>query len=516
MERKASWRSVSWWKLVAALVVTALVTSGCGSTRSDRELAAAAARSSGNLSPLPESEAATTPGASVESTSPVGTAETPASGGSVAAAPAVAAKTDTDRGGTASGATSQGSPTSPGSPRPNTTPGSGASSASGSVQAGPQPTPAPGASPSGPKPEIALGEIGTMSGLLGQGFIPTVDAARAWAADVNARGGLNGHRVRLVTGDDGGDPARALALARRMVEEDHVAAFYAESMVLTLHAILPYLEEKKVPMIGGCNCTPSAAHSPMVFQPGTGSDLGVAFGFALPLIAYTSERKVSIIYCREASACASGVEHVRKQVAPLTGLQIVHEAQASFAQPDFTAEVLAARNAGAAAIIVYMDNPSLLRIKRAAKRQGWEPLISTAWSSLDERFIKDGGPETEGVLVSSPLATWTSPRMADYLAAMSRYVPGGVRAGLGVTAWAGGKLIERVASVFPDGPVASSDFLRGLYSLKDETLGGIAAPMTFQPGQPKQEVTCVILTKVEGGRFVPKTGDNYFCPPVKN
>ena len=86
----------------------------------------------------------------------------------------------------------------------------------------------------GPKPEIVLGSVGTESGPVGQQLLPLLQGARAWVADVNARGGLNGHPVRLVTGDDGGDPNRAQALARRMIDQDKVTAFYMERLPTTM------------------------------------------------------------------------------------------------------------------------------------------------------------------------------------------------------------------------------------------------------------------------------------------
>ena len=182
------------------------------------------------------------------------------------------------------------------------------------------------------------------------------------------------------------------------------------------------------------------------------------------------------------------------------------------AQPDYTAEVLAARNAGAAAIIVYLDNPSLLRIKRAATRQGWSPMIVTGQPAFDDRFLKDGGAETEGVMIGSPILSWDSPKLADFRTAMSRYVPGGNKAGVGLPAWTGGKLLERIAPMFPEGPVTSGDVLRGLYSLKGETLGGLVPPVTFRPGQATPENLCSVMIRVEKGRFVPRDTDRYFCP----
>src|SRR5436309_1970508 len=88
------------------------------------------------------------------------------------------------------------------------------------------------------------------SGPLGQLMLPYLQGAKAWVADVNSRGGLNGHPVRLINADDGGNPNQALALAKRMVEEDKVQAFYAIHAPTTLQAVTPYLEQKKVPACG--------------------------------------------------------------------------------------------------------------------------------------------------------------------------------------------------------------------------------------------------------------------------
>jgi hypothetical protein len=51
-----------------------------------------------------------------------------------------------------------------------------------------------------------------------------VRAVAAWAAAVNATGGLNCHPVKYIIEDDGGDPSRNQALTQQLVEQDHVIA----------------------------------------------------------------------------------------------------------------------------------------------------------------------------------------------------------------------------------------------------------------------------------------------------
>src|SRR5436190_1683195 len=89
---------------------------------------------------------------------------------------------------------------------------------------------------------IVFGTFGTGSGVIGRAVQPIITADKAWSADVNARGGVAGHPVKLLFGDDGGDPAAALAIAKRMVEQDKVVAFIGTYLVTTTLAVTPYLE----------------------------------------------------------------------------------------------------------------------------------------------------------------------------------------------------------------------------------------------------------------------------------
>jgi branched-chain amino acid transport system substrate-binding protein len=337
-------------------------------------------------------------------------------------------------------------------------------------------------------------------------------AARAWVSDVNARGGLNGHPVKLITGDDGGDPNRALSLARRMVDEDKVAAFYIERLPTTMTAVAPFLEQRKVPMIGSCNCTDAASRSPMVFEVGAGGGAGFAWSHLGPLVGMSDKRKVSLFYCREVATCSTIRNNVRKLVGA-AGVEIVNEAQVTLTQPDYTAEVLAARNAGAEAILLAVDGFSSIRVMKSARRQNYNPVFSMQHGAHDARFPPAGGADVEGALISSQFPHWDSPKMADYRTAMAKYYPGAVLGSLSQTSWVTGKLMERIAKDFGDS-VTSQDFVRGLYALQGETLGGIIPPLTYIPGKGSEENSlCVVPTRLEKGKFVTKNGDEYLCVP---
>jgi len=251
----------------------------------------------------------------------------------------------------------------------------------------------------------------------------------------------------------------------------------------------------------------------MVFQVGTGSKYGLAWEHLLPFKAYApDQKKASLQYCREAPTCKTMADDIRK-LAPQAGIEIVHEAQTTLTQPDYTAEVLAARNAGANLLILATESFSAIRTIRSAHRQDWHPLVATQHSAVDARFVADGGADVEGVLLGAGIVSWDSPKMADYRAAMNRYAPGGVLANISQYAYMAGKLLETMAVSWPAQPT-TADVVKGLYALRGETLGGTIPPLAYKEGVGHDASDmCVIPTRVEGSKFVAQNGENFLCAP---
>lgn len=341
---------------------------------------------------------------------------------------------------------------------------------------------------------------------------PIAAGARIWAADVNARGGIGGRPVRLIQVDDGGDPSRALSIVRRLVEQEHVQAFYSNFMVLTEQEIVGYLEQRQVPAIGGCSCTSAVDPSPMLFPIGPGAPLGEAWAHVLPFLSLTDKRKASVLYCREAENCTV-LAKTMKGFADKAGFKVVHDAQISIAQPDFTAEILAARNAGADVVVIIADNATAVRAARSAHRQDYHPTFSIQQAGFDDGLLT-GGDDVEGVVTAGIVPDHnTSPKLADFRAALARYLPDARKATLGAGAWTGGKLVEVLGRTLPPAPT-SADFLTALHGLRGETLGGLQPPLTYEAGKGHALTNlCIIPVVVRSGAFVAPGGDQFSCAP---
>ena len=102
----------------------------------------------------------------------------------------------------------------------------------------------PGASDS----EIKLGQTMPYSGPR-SGFITLAKAELAYFDMINAVGGVNGRKIRLISLDDGFSPPKTVEQTRKLVEEDQILAISGSLGTATNAAVQKYLNQKKVPQL---------------------------------------------------------------------------------------------------------------------------------------------------------------------------------------------------------------------------------------------------------------------------
>jgi branched-chain amino acid transport system substrate-binding protein len=518
--------------LIPTAILLALVGAGCGPrvdapTENAASIGAPdagslAASSAGTSDPglttnTPVADSGTgaqavTPGADTSSggstaTPSAGTAspQAVASSGAGSAKQASAAASPSGSGQTAT--TRAGTPTAQGSAQP---------AARTAASPGGTPAPVPGGGQAGDGSPVAVGWIGTQSGTVGAIGKGMPAAVRAWVQDANSRGGLNGHPIKLIMVDDSGDPNRSVSLARRMIEQDGVIFFLGAFAPTTQQALIPLLEEKQVPIVSTCGCSPSDDSSPLVFPIGPSGDTGTAWAHILPMlkghVAQEKLQKVGLLYCREVPSCPHMRELIRSY-QEAAGFKLVWEAQASLAAPDFTAEMLSAKNAGVQALTMIMDNSSVVRIERSAKQQGFAPQFVNQQSGHEDRVAKEA--DVEGHITAATTAPWdSSPKMKTFRDAMDKYQPKEVRGSWGAQAFVAGLLLEKLSKNFSPKPT-SADVLNGLYSLKGETVEGRLPPLTFVKGAKTHATVnlCVIPLQIKGGAFKTLQGEEFTCAP---
>src|SRR5260370_26784839 len=64
---------------------------------------------------------------------------------------------------------------------------------------------------------------------------------------INAQGGVNGRKIKLISLDDGYSPPKALERARELVESERVLGFFGSVGTTPNIAVAKYLNDRKVP-----------------------------------------------------------------------------------------------------------------------------------------------------------------------------------------------------------------------------------------------------------------------------
>jgi ABC-type branched-subunit amino acid transport system substrate-binding protein len=97
---------------------------------------------------------------------------------------------------------------------------------------------------------ILFGQAAALEGpssALGQGMRQGILAA---FAEINAKGGVHGRKLKLISRDDGYDPDRSVAQTTKLIEEDKVFALIGAVGTPTAIATVPISSAKNVPFIG--------------------------------------------------------------------------------------------------------------------------------------------------------------------------------------------------------------------------------------------------------------------------
>jgi branched-chain amino acid transport system substrate-binding protein len=353
-----------------------------------------------------------------------------------------------------------------------------------------------------------IGSVGEYSGLLGPILAPGVKSVQAWVAATNAKGGLNCHPVKLVVYDAGGDPARNQALTQRAVEQDKAIAFVYNGAALSGQASADYLKQRRIPVIGEEGAQPWVCYSPNGFPVMSSCNEGIQGIYQVLAQVIKPGDKVAAITCNEVPFCTGYVNNAEKY-AKEAGFKLVYNGSVSMTQPDYTSACVQAKNAGAQALALGMENTAASRVKRSCKSVGLDvPIISngTAFSAAKPGDGMDGAWEASGVRFTPP----SHPAVAEWLATMKQYVPGTGASANGGIGWVSAKVFELAAKAMPDTPTSQA-VLEGLWTIKGSDIGGMTRPLTYVKDQPAvQTPPCWFAVKMEDNKGG-WTGDRRIC-----
>lgn len=360
------------------------------------------------------------------------------------------------------------------------------------------------------KSPIVVGNVSSVTGPISAAAQYFPVGIKAWAAYVNANGGIDGHPVQVVYADDKSDATTEAADFQQIANANHPVAFVGVGTFDPAGAEA-FLQAQKIPVVGGQLADPIWDTSPMFFPEGTSLN-AVYYGMA----AAAKGKKIGVVYCVETPECSASAKIIGK-AAPLTGATVTYSQSYSLTTPDFTASCLAAKAAGVTNMIVLFDEPNILRYAADCAQQGFEPTYE--WEGLLPTDKTASATAMKGAVTIQTNYPWfdSSGAGATFHQAMAKYEPGEPIQASTMQAWASGILFQTAATqVLTSGqPLTSATLITALNSLKNETLGGLSGSLSFSATAPKATQNCWFEATSNGSQWT-ASGASAQCAPASD
>jgi branched-chain amino acid transport system substrate-binding protein len=335
-------------------------------------------------------------------------------------------------------------------------------------------------------------------------------AIEAWAQWVNTHGGINGHPVKLIVKDNKNDQALAVSLVKELVEKDHVAAFVSNQDGSLNAGYADYLKEKGIPVLGGNVFTLDPwITNPMFFPEGITAlqQLNAIVDSA----KNSGVKKLGAIGCAEAAQCGAAIS-LLKSVSAKAGVDFAYGATVSSTAPDYTATCLAAKSAGADALVLLLaTSDTSTQFAEDCSRQSYEPSYIIPGEAIASGYLDS--PSFNNAVNNAPVQPWfsTDKSMDDFHSAMALYAKSvdfdkASEPLTAVDAWVSGLMLQKAVELSgATGVPKTADILAGLAKFKDESLGGLAGNLNYSDPTNKLEY-CYFTIQIKDKKFTTPNG----------
>ena len=345
---------------------------------------------------------------------------------------------------------------------------------------------------------VKVGMSGPFSGglsLLGQSVRDGVEVA---FAEINEQGGVGGRKLQFIAEDDGYEPMRTIASARKLVEQDKVVALLAVTGTAPSAALLPFVTDSKTPMLFpyafSHSLTTPLKRDVFTTLPEVRVQMMVLANYILTELKHT---KVAAIYQNDdfgQDAVAGLDERFGRDKIPLTKLPFDR------GTTNFSGVVAQAKEAGVQHVVFLGIPKDAALVMREANNLGWKPQFSGHNALGDPQTFQLAGPLVEGAIaiaVMEPLDS-DKPAVKAFIAAQSKYKPNTKPTTYSMHGYQSGKILAEVLKR-SGGKTDEPSIVSALESLKAFDTG-LMAPISFSADQHAGSLAGAIM-KAEGGKW---------------
>ncbi len=274
--------------------------------------------------------------------------------------------------------------------------------------------------------DIKIGYSGALSGPASFTGLDIKRGAEMAIDEINAKGGVKGRKLVLVSRDDEHNPVRTVAQYRELVERERVVAMLGATNSASMLAVTPIVNDTlKVPVI--CPATDATAitendaakagQDNYLFRIGM-YGTGQANFITDTMVKRFGHTKVALLNWTGGWGVTGRTELQRRLKEH--GLTPVADETFDSNDTDMTPQIIKIRNAGAQSILNYALVRENTLVAQTKQKLGDDTPYASAWGIAGPAFWKAAGPAAEGIL-SSTTITIDGPQSPERLALIENY-----------------------------------------------------------------------------------------------
>lgn len=270
-------------------------------------------------------------------------------------------------------------------------------------------------------------------------FVATTNAVKALFAMWNAKGGVNGWKIKYLAPDDGGNPTRALQIVKSQVEQKQVFALVWGPGSPENQEVVPFVaQQTSLPyMPPGESGDPYIGKSyPNIF-PTIPPYSAQAVFMAQYAIQHLGAKKIALAY--EDDAVGQPVQQRFKDAVTKLGAQVVAEESYQATDVDLSAVGQKLAQAKPDVVINWGTAGPTVKAKQAAMADGLNVPWFNPYFLADPAVIALNKSVMEGTYYDYYLEPFyaKTPDVTEFKQAMAKYEPGTDAGGLALNGWAG-------------------------------------------------------------------------------
>jgi branched-chain amino acid transport system substrate-binding protein len=336
--------------------------------------------------------------------------------------------------------------------------------------------------------------------------MPLAHNYQAW---LNARGGIDGHPLKIIIMDDQGSATTALQDVKQLVEQDHVNAIAGEDS-LDSGTWAPFLSSKGIPCVGCAMYELPNTSDPLFFPVG---DSNLSYFASVAFSKQLGIKKMATFYCN-VSGCSIVPTALTKAAQLLGGIKLVASLAVSPSQPSFAAPCLSEKNSGARSDYIGAgSSPTQVALVNACTQEGDSPIHFTAGGFGYHNASAPGAEGLRDITSVAPLADDQSVYGRDLHQVLGSTINDPSINAVATMSFAGLMMFTKAAELANLQPgYTPADLLAGIYKIKDETLdGGLPAGITYTKGQITHPL-CVWATPIVNHQWDAAKRTTYCVP----